>query len=392
MNMKRSIAQMTPDDWFKLKMQLQEAAPSLGIDQLGFASADSFTTLKQRLIDHQKKGYASGFEEKDIEKRIHPELHLRAPQSILAIAIAYPSKLANPPQSMPGAYRGIIARSAWGEDYHRVLRQRIHNMRDWLEERIEDVSTEIMVDTGALVDRAVAERAGIGWSAKNCSIISPELGSWIYLGEMITNLPFSPDQPITDECGSCTLCIDACPTGALVGPGQLDATRCISFLTQTKGDVPDEIKRKIGNRLYGCDTCQVVCPKNKGKNWTQHAELQPDPELAKPLLLPLLEMSNRQFKETFGASAASWRGKTPIQRNAVIALGHFRDQSAVPLLGKLAAEDHRPAIRASAIWALARIGGDEAERFIQKCFPREFDESVLQAIHKALDANNRNEQ
>ena len=139
--------------------------------------------------------------------------------------------------------------------------------------------TEIMVDTGALSDRAVAERAGIGWVGKNCSVISPEWGSWIYLGEMITNIPFPPDTPVTEDCGECTLCIDACPTGALVGPGQIHASSCISFVTQTKVFVEDKFKEKMGNRLYGCDTCQVVCPKNKGKNWTHHPELIPEPSL-----------------------------------------------------------------------------------------------------------------
>ena len=120
-----------------------------------------------------------------------------------------------------------------------------------------------MVDTGELADRAVAERAGIGWSAKNCSIITPEFGSYVYLGEMITNIPFAPDQPMEDECGDCTLCLDACPTGALIQGGQLNAQRCIAFLTQTKTPIPEEFRAKIGNRVYGCDTCQTVCPKNR---------------------------------------------------------------------------------------------------------------------------------
>ena len=166
-----------------------------------------------------------------------------------------------------------------------------------------------MVDTGALVDRAVAERAGIGWSGKNCSIITPEFGSYVYLGELITNIPFAPDKPMEDECGDCRLCLDVCPTGALIQGGQLDAQRCIAFLTQTKGTLPDEFRSHIGNRLYGCDTCQTVCPKNKGKiNWI-HEEFIPDPELAKPLLTPLLTISNREFKAKFGHVSGSWRGK-----------------------------------------------------------------------------------
>lgn len=386
--MSLTIAAGTKEDWNKLKDDIKEAAAALGIDGIGFASADPFLDLKQILIRHRELGRESGFEEPDIEKRVYPDKLFDEPRSIIAIAVAYPAKLKDPPRSEPGAYRGILSRSAWGEDYHHVLRRRLQALEDYIKERVADARVESMVDTGALADRAVAERAGIGWSGKNCAIISPELGSWIYLGEMITNLPFEPDVPVTNECGDCTLCIDACPTGALVGPGQLDATRCISFLTQTKGVVDDEYKRKIGNRLYGCDTCQVVCPKNKGKNWTHQAELQPDPELVKPLLVPLLSMSNRAFKERFGHTAAAWRGRKPIQRNAIIALGNFRDESAVPVLAQVLADDPRPEIRETAAWALGRIGGEEALQAMLQAKSRESEEIVLEALEKAILTRN----
>ena len=378
-------------DWAALKEEIREAAPSLGIDKIGFASAEPFTELKERLIRHREKGYESGFEEPDIDKRVDPRRLFDDPRSIVAIAVAYPSKMDNPPVSEPGAYRGIISRSSWGRDYHRVLRERLQRLEAFILERVPDAKTEAMVDTGALADRAVAERAGIGWSGKNCSIITPEWGSWVYLGEMITNIPFPPDKPVTDQCGDCTLCIDACPTGALVGPGELNAKRCISFVTQTKGFVEDELKRKIGNRLYGCDTCQIVCPKNKGKNWTHHAELRPEPENVKPLLKPLLHMSNKQFRERFGHMAASWRGKTPIQRNAIIALGHFKDRSAVPELSELLLGDPRPAIRGTAAWALGRIGGAAAASAIEEALRQEQDAGVLEELRKAAETIRREE-
>jgi epoxyqueuosine reductase len=255
----------------------------------------------------------------------------------------------------------------------------------FIKEQVPHCRIESMVDTGALVDRAVAERAGIGWYGKNCAVITPEFGSWVYLGEMITDIPFPPDQPVLDSCGDCTICVDACPTGALVGPGELNASRCISFVTQTKGYVDDELKRKMGNRLYGCDTCQVVCPKNRGMNWTQHAALQPDPEQVKPLLKPLLTLSNRAFKERFGNSAAAWRGKKPIQRNAIIALGNFRDNSAVPDLIRLLQQDERPVIRGTSAWALGRIGGAQALAALAQAEQQESDVSVLEDIRKAID-------
>lgn len=371
-------------DWHRLKTDMKEAAAELGIDKIGIASADPFTGLKQILLRHREQGFESGFEEPDLDKRTDPSLSMAEPRSIISIAVAYPSKLPHTPRSEPGAYRGMLSRSAWGEDYHRVLRNRLERLEAWILECVPDARLESMVDTGTLVDRAVAERAGIGWSGKNCSIITPEFGSWVYLGEMITNMPLPPDKPVTESCGDCTICIDACPTGALVGPGQLNSQLCISFLTQTKGHIEDDaIKEKIGNRLYGCDTCQIVCPKNKGKNWTHHPELAPDPEQAKPLLMPLLEISNREFKEKFGSSAASWRGKKPIQRNAILALGHFKDQSAVPVLCKLLRQDERPEIRGAAAWALGRIGGEQAVEAIREAREREQDEVVRKELDKA---------
>jgi epoxyqueuosine reductase len=375
------------EDWQLLKEDIRGAASALGIDKIGFASADPFLELKERLIRHRELGHESGFEEPDIEKRVNPQLIFDDPRSIIAIAVAYPSKLSNPPKSEPGAYRGMIARTAWGDDYHHVLRDRLARLEAYIRERVPDARMESMVDTGALSDRAVAERAGIGWSGKNCAIITPEWGSWVYLGEMLTNLPFPPDTPVTEDCGDCTLCLDACPTGALVGPGQINAQLCVSFLTQTKSYINDDLKRKIGNRLYGCDTCQVVCPKNKGKNWTHQEELQPDPELIKPLLKPFLKIGNREYKEKYGRNASSWRGKKPIQRNAVIALGNFRDVSAVPELTDMLLRDVRPELRATAAWALGRIAVPKAMEALHKALTSEQDarvvEDIVRAIHMA---------
>ncbi len=381
-----SVNDAREEDWRRLKEEIRAAAPDLGIDKIGFASADPFEQLKNILVERREKGYESGFEEPDIDKRVYPELSFPDPASIVSIAVAYPSKLQNAPKSEPGAFRGIISRSAWGEDYHRVLRNRLARLESFIRERVEGARMESMVDTGALVDRAVAERAGIGWSGKNCAIITPEWGSWVYLGEMITNIPFPPDIPVTEQCGDCTICIDACPTGALVGPGQLNASRCISFVTQTKGWVDDEMKEKIGNRLYGCDTCQVVCPKNKGRHWTHQPELQPDPERVKPLLKPLLTMSNKEFKEKYGHSAASWRGKKPIQRNAIIALGKFKDESAVPLLRDIVLNDPRPEIRGTAAWALGKIGGAQAAEAVDEALRRETDDRARAELAKASAA------
>jgi len=194
-------------------------ARAIGVDKIGFTTAAPFTELKNRLRRQQELGYQSGFEESDIEKRTEPLQLLNEAESIVSIAVAYPSRMQNAPIGKKGARRGIFCRASWGVDYHTAIRERLKLLSAWLEERVEGVRIESMVDTGALVDRAVAERAGIGWSGKNCSIITPEFGSYVYLGELITNVPFSPDKPMEDECGECRLCLDVCPTGALIQGG-----------------------------------------------------------------------------------------------------------------------------------------------------------------------------
>lgn len=375
-----------PSKWEKLKAELKAAAPELGIDDIGFTTAEPFLYLKSILQEHRDNGYDSGFEEPDLDKRTLPALQSgEQPLSIIAVAVAYPSKMEDPPKSEPGARRGILARASWGKDYHHVLREALAKLESFIRERVPGAVLESMVDTGVLVDRAVAERAGIGFSGKNCAIISPKWGSWIYLGEMVTNIPFPPDQAVQEGCGDCTKCIDACPTGALVGPGQLNAQACISYLTQTKDFLSDEYMTKMGNRLYGCDTCQIVCPHNRGKNWTHRPELLPDPEIVKPLLLPILDLSNREFKEQFGSSSAAWRGKKPIQRNAVIALGNFKEQSAVPKLTEILLKEARPEMRGAAAWALGRIGGVEALAAVEQALQGESDDNVRGMLSRAQD-------
>lgn len=359
-------------------------ASEIGIDKIGFASAEPFFNLKHRLIRQQQLQYQSGFEEPDIEKRTRPALLLEEAVTIISIAIAYPSKMNDAPQGTRGARRGIFSRSSWGKDYHAALRERLTLLEAFIAAHYPEARMRSMVDTGELSDRAVAERAGIGWSAKNTNIITPEFGSYVYLGEMITNIPFALNEPMEDQCGECRLCIDTCPTGAIVEGGQLNAQRCISFLTQTKGFLPDEFRTKIGNRLYGCDTCQTVCPKNKRKANQIHAEFEPDPEIAKPLLEPLLKIANREFKEKFGYVSGSWRGKKPIQRNAILALAHFKEVSAVPALIGLLESDERPVIRGTAAWAIGKIGTAEGLHALKAAKGQESNLEVLEEIQKGL--------
>ncbi|WP_445321706.1 tRNA epoxyqueuosine(34) reductase QueG [Oceanobacillus sp. HCA-5259] len=369
----------------ELKQEIIEYSKEIGIDKIGFASADVFSELRERLRRQQELNYQSGFEKGTIEERTEPTRLLPEAQSIISIAIAYPSRIKNQIRGTREERRGIFARASWGVDYHVVLRDRLEKLVEFIREKVPEANTKVMVDTGELSDRAVAERAGIGFSGKNTSIITKEFGSFVYLGEVITNLPFIPDEPVTDSCGDCTICMDACPTGALIQGGQLNAQRCIAFLTQTKDFLPEPFRDKIGNRIYGCDTCQQVCPWNKGVDFHIHPELEPDPEIAKPKLKPMLRISNREFKEKFGHLSGAWRGKKPLQRNALLALAHYKDKTAVEEITIVMKEDPRPVIRGTAAWSLGKIATREAHEAIREAMQTEEDEQVLYEMEKGLE-------
>ncbi|WP_101843322.1 tRNA epoxyqueuosine(34) reductase QueG [Halobacillus sp. Marseille-P3879] len=376
-------------DFHQFKEEVIAYSKEIGIDKIGFASADVFGELKARLQRQQALGYQSGFEKGTVEERSEPERLLPEAQTIISIALAYPSKMKNAPKSKKGERRGVFARASWGRDYHDVLREKLNLLGAYIKEHVPEAEFKSMVDTGELSDRAVAERAGIGFSGKNCAIITPEYGSYVYLGEMVTNLPFAPDDPVEDSCGDCNICVDTCPTDALVQGGQLNAQRCIAFLTQTKDFLAEEYRTKLGNRLYGCDTCQTVCPKNKKKDFHNHEEFEPDPEIAKPKLIPLLSISNREFKEQFGSISGSWRGKKPIQRNAILALGHYREEAAVDELIRLMKNDPRPVIRGTAAYSLGKIGTVDCFRAIEEAQAVEEDEQVVFEMKKGLQFQER---
>lgn len=371
-----------------LKQKIIAAKTSLGIDKIGFTTAAPFRHLAAGLKTQKAKGYISGFEHQVLAQRLYPQRIFDHPQSIIAIALAYPSKL---PFKVPHDRqqpRGRFARASWGLDYHQILRDKMQQLINFIKANIDvKAHFKAMVDTGELIDVAVAQRAGLGFIGRNGLLITQEFGSFVYLGEIITDIPFTPDQPMANQCGTCTRCIDQCPSQALLGNGHLNAQRCLSYQTQTKGIMAAEFRPKIRNVIYGCDICQLVCPFNRGKAVDGHVQMQPQLDEAAPKLKQLLTISNQEFREQFGQLAGAWRGKKPLQRNAIIALANLGDRSAIPLLLKLSEQDVRPIIRATAIWALAKLAKDNKTAivaFLKQCQQVEKDAQVQHSLQVAL--------
>ena len=335
-----------------IKEEIINLAKDIGISKIGFTTADDFDYLEKSLRLAVEEGRNSGFEHKNIEERIKPKLSLASAKTIISIAVAYPHKLKQQPQKT--AYkRGKFTPNSWGLDYHYVLQDKLDRLAKGIEELTADFEYKGMVDTGALVDTAVAQRAGIGFIGKNGLVISKEFGSYMFLGELITNLDIEPDQPVDYGCGDCNRCVTACPTSCLIGDGSMNAKRCLSFQTQDKGVMDLEFRKKIKTVIYGCDICQICCPYNKGLDNPLATEI--DPELSHPELLPFLELSNGQFKEKFGHVAGSWRGKNILQRNAIIALANANDRSAIPKMLEIIDKGQNPIHVATAIWALGQM-------------------------------------
>lgn len=335
-----------------IKAEIQQLAKEIGISKIGFTTADDFSYLEKSLRLGVEEGRTTGFEHQNIEERIKPKLTLESAKTIISIAVAYPHKLPIEPQK--SAYkRGKITPSSWGIDYHHVLKEKLTRLAEGIEKLTENFEYRGMVDTGALVDTAVAKRAGIGFIGKNGLVISKEFGSYMFLGELVTNLDIAPDQEVDYDCGDCTRCLDACPTSCLIGDGTMNARRCLSFQTQDKGMMDLEFRKKIKTVIYGCDICQISCPYNKGV--LNQAATDIDPDLAHPELVPFLELSNKTFKEKFGMIAGSWRGKNILQRNAIIALANAHDRSAIPKLLEIIDKNNNPIHTATAIWALGEL-------------------------------------
>ncbi len=295
-----------------------------------------------------------GYLERNAFKRIDPHEVLRGAQSVITLATSYFRGESR--TNFTRAAEGIIARYAQFTDYHDVLAGRLKQLTNFLSEiGGREAKSLWYVDTGPLLERDLAQRAGLGFIGKHTNLISRKLGNWFFISEILTTLQIEPDRPEKNRCGTCTRCISACPTGAIEGPFQLDARKCISYLTiELKGPIPAELRPSIGNRIYGCDDCLAACPWNKfaqaGKLMQRHRR----EGLENPNLIELLSLDDAGFKNRFAGTPMLRTKRRGVLRNVCVALGNTGDETAIPALER-AARDHEPLIAEHAVWAIERI-------------------------------------
>jgi len=376
---------MNPSQADAIKKRIREEALSLGFGAVGFAAA-SESPHAGRLTAWLEAGHHGTMRwmARDPARRSDPRAVLPRAGTVVSVSIPY-YRGDWPAGTGDDAPRGRIARYAWGRDYHKRIRRRLKLLARAILAQCPDARWLAYVDTGPMLDRAWAERAGIGWIGKNTNVILQGRGSWSFLGEILTDLKLEPDPPARNHCGTCARCIDACPTRAIVGPYQLDARRCISYLTiEHRGAIPLELRPAIGTRIFGCDDCQEVCPWNRFAVKTEDPEFLGRPGQETPELIPLLSLDEESFRARYQGTAVLRAKRSGFVRNVAVALGNLGDRRSVGPLARALSEDPEPVVRGHAAWALGRIGGEEARVALGAAQSNEPSEEVMTEIHAAL--------
>ncbi len=389
-----------------LTTDIKDYAASLGFDLVRVTTAEPFPERETAITERIEQGLMDGlpwFTAERARTSSNPRALLPDARSVLSLAIFY---LTDAPRDLttPGDPHGRVSCYAWGDDYHEVIKAKLEQLAAYLRglRAAPETETRLFVDTGRMVDRAVAERAGLGWYGKNTNILTHGWGSWVFLAEIVTNLELEPDPPLKSNCGACERCLHACPTGAFVAPYVLDNTRCISFLTiELRGSIPLHLRPLMGNHIFGCDICQEVCPVNliaverlrrAGRFGTALASTEHgspfQPRAAtgsSPALIPLLKLDEAQFRERFRHSPIKRAKRRGLLRNVCVALGNLGDPAAVPALIETLRAEPEALVRGHAAWALGRIGGPEARAALEQSLATEPDETVTQEIRCALE-------
>ena len=369
-----------------LTEQIQGRAHKLGFELVGIIPASQSETIA-RYQQWIENGYAGkmGYLEKHLPLKRDVRQLLSEAKSVISLAMNYYTL--DPPKSLAeDPARGQISRYAWGDDYHDIIRQRLSELVDFIKQTAEtELQVRVCVDTAPIIEREYAQKAGIGWIGKNTNLIHWRSGSWYFLAEILVSIALEPETlPIRGSCGTCTRCIEACPTDAFVEPNLLDSRRCISYLTiELKEHIPKGLRTKMGNLIYGCDICQEVCPWNSKAVPTDDPGFQPRAENLAPTLLSLIGMTQQEFSRRFKGSPIKRAKRRGFLRNVLVAIGNWGDQRAVPALRK-ALTDDEPLVRSHAAWALGQIGGTDAEQVLQTQVTVETEHEVITEIQDAL--------
>ena len=353
-----------------LEEQIKARARELGFDLVGIAGAEP-SVFQAEYRAWVERGFAGemGYLTRNMERRLDPRELLPDARSIIAVGMNYYADAEEgpgTPKNEPG--KAIFARYARGDDYHDVMTARLKLLLDTLKTIAgAGVEGRVYVDAGPLLEREVAQRAGLGWFGKNTMLINTRRGSYFFLGEIVTNAELTPDSPAVGGCGTCRKCLDACPTSAIIAPYELDARRCLSYLTiEQKGAIPEEFRPALseaGNRIYGCDICQEVCPFNQRRAApTEEPAYQPRESVSNSPLIDLLLMNEEEFREKFRKSPVKRAKRRGLRRNAATALAASDDPEAERVLEHTAAHDPEPLLREHSAWALTRIRERKMER------------------------------
>ncbi|MDB6024921.1 MAG: tRNA epoxyqueuosine(34) reductase QueG [Verrucomicrobiales bacterium] len=346
-----------------MKAAIQQRARELGFDACSFTTATppDHSAAFTRWIDAKHHGEMAWLE-RNAHKRIDPQQVLASAKTIVTLAVSYARATKDIADQNAGAnspappFSGVVARYAQFSDYHDILAERLKCLTDFVNQ-LDGGTTQSLwyVDTGPLLERDLAQRSGLGFVGKHTNLISRDLGNWIFLSEIITTLELEPDAPEKNRCGNCTRCITACPTEAIRAPFELDARRCISYLTiELKGAIPLEFRSAIGNRIYGCDDCLAACPWNRFAREGNLMKAHERHDLDTPDLLELLSLDDAAFKKRFAGSPILRTKRRGFLRNVCVALGNIGDERVLPALQKATA-DHEPLIAEHAQWAIEQI-------------------------------------
>ncbi len=367
--------------------ELQQLGMDAGLDLLRVAPADPFVETERTYLERFEAGLLGEMRwitPERIRQGCAPQELLPGAQSILIGAVSYLAQQV--PEQRGDRPRGKVARYALGDDYHDTVKVKLQALHRALETCLETpIQSRVSVDSGPVVDRAVAARAGLGWYGKNTNILTPQLGSWVLLGAMLVDVSLPYSEPSRKSCGACTRCMVACPTGALIAPGVLDSRRCISYLTiELKGPIPTDLRPLIGNWIFGCDICQEVCPVNRSAPAPDHPEHRARAAWGhEPDLIELMGLSDEEFRARFRGSPVKRTKRRGLLRNVAVALGNSGDPRAVPALIQ-ALSDHEPLVRGHAAWALGRFPGVESVRALEAAVGWETDPWVCEEIGASL--------